>query len=119
VRSNGGSVAGESRVCPHCKGTILKSSVSCPICRHVLRFVSVGNDRPSLPTSCPLSVEGTINHPGNGEALEYSILMEVHDETGKLISRQTVGVGALRQAEKRTFSLRVEFSSPSALLIRV
>jgi hypothetical protein len=37
--------------------------------------------------------------------------MEVHDETGKLISRQTVGVGALQQAEKRRFSLKVELAS--------
>jgi hypothetical protein len=111
MRGSRAPAAGESRICPHCKATILKSSVSCPTCRHVLRFGSAGNDSRSAPTSCPLLVEGTIDHPGNGEALEYSILMEVHDETGKLISRQTVGVGALRQAEKRTFSLRVEVSS--------
>jgi hypothetical protein len=105
------SVAGESRTCPHCKSTILKSSAACPICRHVLRFVSAGTDPRSQPTQCPLLVEGTINHPGNGEALEYSILMEVHDQAGKLISRQTVGVGALHPAEKRTFLLRVEIAS--------
>ena len=109
------SFAGESRTCPHCKATILKSSVSCPICQHVLRFASLGPAPRSSPTMCPLLVEGTINHPGDGEALEYSILMEVHDETGKLISRQTVGVGALHRAEKRTFSLRVEVSSPTTL----
>jgi hypothetical protein len=101
-------VAGESRVCPHCKATILKSSVSCPLCRHLLRFVAAGVESLSHPTTCPLSVEGTINHPGEGEPLEYSIMMEVHDETGKLLSRQTVGVGALQPAEKRIFSLRVE-----------
>jgi hypothetical protein len=105
------SVAGESRTCPHCKATILKSSASCPICRHVLRFASAGTDPRPEPTQCPLLVEGTINHPGNGEALEYSILMEVHDQAGKLISRQTVGVGALHPTEKRTFLLRVEVAS--------
>ncbi|MGH7823854.1 MAG: hypothetical protein ACREQ7_01570 [Candidatus Binatia bacterium] len=107
------SLAGDSRTCPHCKATILKSSVSCPLCRHVLRFVSVGTDPRSNSTTCPLLVEGTIDHSGNGEALEYSILMEVHDENGKLVSRQTVGVGALYPAEKRIFSVRVEVSSPS------
>lgn len=106
------SVAGESRTCPHCKATILKSSICCPLCRHVLRFVSAGTAIRSNTTTCPLSVEGTIDHPGNEEAVEYSILLEVHDENGKLISRQTVGVGALRRAEKRIFSLRVELSSP-------
>ncbi len=102
--------AGESRACPHCKATILKSSSSCPLCHHVLRFVPIGEGSPSYPAQCPLSVEGTINHPGNGEAVEYSVLMEVHDEAGKLISRSTVGIGALQRTEKRTFSLRVEIS---------
>jgi hypothetical protein len=112
MKTNGAFVAGESRTCPHCKATILKSSVSCPLCRHVLRFVAVGSEPRTTPTACPLLVEGTIDHPGNGEALEYSILMEVHDQSGKLISRQMVGVGALHRAEKRKFSVRVEVSSP-------
>jgi len=103
--------AGESRTCPHCKGTILKSSVSCPLCHHILRFISAGADPRSYPTACPLLLEGTINHPGNADPVEYSILVEVHDEKGKLVSRQSVGVGALQRAEKRTFLLRVEVSS--------
>lgn len=111
MRANRGSVAGESRSCPHCKATILKSAVSCPICRHVLKFVSREAEPLAHATTCPLLVEGTINHAGDGEAVEYSILMEVHDQTGKLISRQTVGVGALQREERRTFSLRVELSS--------
>jgi len=40
--------------------------------------------------------------------------MEVRDGTGKLISRQSFGVGALHKAEKRTFTLRVEMSSAGA-----
>lgn len=106
---------GESRVCPHCKATILKSSVSCPLCRHLLRFVAAGAEPRAQPTTCPLLVEGTINHPGEGEAMEYSIMMEVHDETGKLLSRQTVGVGALNPQQRRTFSLRVEMVSAETL----
>jgi hypothetical protein len=115
MRATRASAAGESRACPHCKATILKSAGSCPICRHVLKFVSREADPRSHPIACPLFVEGTINHPGDGEAVEYSILMEVHDQTGKLISRQSLGVGALQRAEKRTFSLRVELSSAAAL----
>ncbi len=111
MRTNRPSVAGESRTCPHCKGTILKSSASCPLCHHVLRFASVGAGNGSYPTTCPLLVEGAINHPDDGEALEYCIFMEVRDGAGKLLSRQTVGVGALHRAEKRIFSLRVEMSS--------
>ena len=45
--------------------------------------------------------------------MEYSIFMEIRDENGKLVSKQTVGVGALHRAEKRTFSLRVEVFSPA------
>ena len=105
------SAAGESRSCPHCKATILKSSVSCPLCRHVLKFGSAAAEASANPTECPLSVEGTINHPGSGEALEYFILMEVRDESGKLVSRQSLGVGAIDKAQKRVFTLRVEMSS--------
>jgi hypothetical protein len=105
------SAAGDSRSCPHCKATILKSSVSCPLCRHVLRFGSAAAEEVCNPSECLLSVDGTINHPGAGEALEYFILMEVRDETGKLVSRQSLGVGAIDKAQKRIFSLRVEMSS--------
>ena len=44
------------------------------------------------------------------ELLVEDILMEVRDDSGKLISRQSVGVGAIRRAEKRIFSLRVELT---------
>jgi hypothetical protein len=103
--------AGESRTCPHCRATILKSAVACPLCRHVLRFGSAAASAAANPTTCPLLVEGTIDHAGAGEAREYFILMEVRDESGKLLSRQSLGVGALQRTEKRVFSLRVEMAS--------
>ena len=106
--------AGEARSCPHCKATILKSAVSCPLCRHSLRFISIGAEPRTRPTTCPLLVEGTIKNPGGEQTLEYFILMEVRDETGRLISRQSVGVGAIQRAEKRIFSLRVEMA-PAAV----
>ena len=107
---------GEARTCPHCKGTILKSSISCPLCHHVIKFVP-GGVSPGLTSSrCPLRVEGTIRHVGDGAALEYCIFMEVHDGAGKLLSRQAVGVGAVPHAEKRVFSLRVELSTAEAVL---
>jgi hypothetical protein len=112
MKASRGPVAGESRTCPHCKAIILKSAVSCPLCQHVLRFGSAGADPRSSPTTCPLTLEATVVHPGNGNALEYSVLMEVHDESGKLISRHAVGIGAINRTEKRTFSVRVEMSSP-------
>lgn len=108
--SNRAPAAGGSRVCPHCKATILKSSASCPICRHNLRFVSIGAQSSARPTACPLLVEGTLTHPGYGEALEYSVVVEVCGESGKMLSRQVVGVGAIDQTERRVFMLRVEVS---------
>ena len=104
------STAGESRSCPHCRATILKSASSCPICRHMLRANSFGFEPRSKPTMCPLLVEGTLEHPGAGEAMEYQVLMEVRDGGGKLLTRQVIGVGALRLTEKRVFSLRVEMT---------
>ena len=115
MRGNVRSLAGEARTCPHCKGTILKSSASCPLCHHVLKFVPVNVSSGFDRTQCPLLVEGTISHSGDGEALEYCIFMEVHDGAGKLLSRQVVGVGAVPRAEKRLFSLRVELSAAETL----
>jgi uncharacterized protein YbaR (Trm112 family) len=103
--------AGDARICPHCKAHILQSASSCPICRHVLKFNSAEGESQRLPaTTCPLFVEGTLAHPEPGEPLEYQVLMEVRDETGKLLSRQCVGVGALREGERRLLSLQVEMS---------
>jgi len=116
MRGRPRSIAGETRICPHCKGTILKSSVSCPLCHHVIRFVPGGVSVGLNPTRCPLLVEGTIHHVGDKGALEYCIFMEVHDGTGKLLSRQAVGVGAVPHAETRVFSVRVELSRAEALL---
>jgi hypothetical protein len=104
------STAGESRSCPHCRATILKSATSCPICRHMLRANSVGFEPRSKSTTCPLLVEGTLEHPDAGDPLEYQVLMEVRDGAGKLLSRQVIGIGALHPAEKRIFSLRVEMT---------
>jgi len=53
-------------------------------------------------------VEGTLQNASETETLEYYLLMEVRDEAGKVISRQSVGVGAIPQAAKRIFSLRIE-----------
>jgi hypothetical protein len=104
------SLAGESRSCPHCKSIILKSATTCPLCRHNLRFQAIGAGPVTRPTNCAFLVEGAVKNRGDDEALEYFILMEVRDDAGKLISRQSVGVGAIRRAENRIFSLRVELT---------
>jgi len=108
MKAAGVSAAGESRSCPHCKATILKSAASCPLCRHNLRFVSIGAAPSAQPKRCALLVEGALKNSSENEVLEYFVLMEVRDESGKLLSRQSVGVGAIPRAEKRIFSLRVE-----------
>jgi len=102
--------AGEARSCPHCKATILRSATSCPICRHMLRTTAASFESIPKPTTCPLLVEGTLEHPGRGGPLEYQVLVEIRDDAGKLLSRQMIGVGALQAADKRLFSLRVEMS---------
>lgn len=106
--------AGEARSCPHCQATILKSATSCPICRHMLRASSVRFEPRGKPTICPLLVEGTLAHPGAGDPLEYQVLMEVRDDSGKLLSRQMIGIGAFQATEKRIFSVRVEMSPATA-----
>lgn len=109
----GRAVAGESRPCPHCKAIILKTAVACPMCRHVLRFGAAVVTQAS-PTTCPLLVEGTIDNPRDGDAQEYFILLEIRDATGKLLSRQSVGVGALQPADRRSFALRIEMTPAAA-----
>jgi len=103
---------GETRGCPHCRVTILRSFNSCPACGHHLRFESVSGDDKRAPTFSPLRIEGTIRHPPHGEPWEYSVLLTVENEQGKEVSRQVVGVGGLHASELRTFRLSVEVFAP-------
>lgn len=106
-----GGAVGRTRVCPHCKATILESAPVCPQCRHHLRFV--GAVAPATPEGfSALRVEGTVQHPERGGDWEYSVVLAIRNERGEEISRQVVGVGALRAAESRTFSLSVEVMTP-------
>lgn len=98
---------GATRTCPHCRETILESAAVCPACQHHLRF--------EAPTSAsgtgaitPLRVEGSIRHPAEGGAWEYSMVLTICDDVGETIARRVVGVGALRPDEQRTFTLSVE-----------
>lgn len=98
--------AGATRICPHCKTTILQSATICPSCRHYLRF-----DAPASVAGAStnaLQVEGTIRHPAEGGAWEYSVVLAVRDGDGKELNRQVVGVGALFGGDERSFSLAVE-----------
>jgi hypothetical protein len=106
-----GGTVGRTRVCPHCKATILESAPVCPQCRHHLRFVGAAAPPPSEGFSA-LRVEGTVRHPASGGDWEYSVVLAIRNERGEEVSRQVVGVGALRPSESRTFTLSVDVMTP-------
>ena len=105
--------AGRTRSCPHCKATILESSAICPQCRHHLKFGAAAV-RPAdeSPGFSALKVEGMLRHSERGADWEYSVVLTIRTERGEEISRQVVGVGALRPAEARSFTLAVEVATP-------
>ena len=97
--------AGATRHCPHCKATILESASVCPACRGHLRL-EPGPAQNALAT--PLRVEGTIRQAAADGTAEYSMVLSIRNERGEEITRQVVGVGALKPDEQRTFTLAVE-----------
>jgi len=100
---------GATRVCPHCKATVLVSSAICPGCQHHLRFSPGGAEaRPGIAGYPALRVEGTIRHPVADQSCEYSVVIAITNERGEKVSRQVVNVGALQPQEARTISLSVE-----------
>jgi len=114
ARGSTGS-GGRTRTCPHCKATILESAAICPQCRHHLKF---GAAAPSANKAAQgfsaLKVEGTLQHAARGGDWEYSVVLSIRNERGEEISRQVVGVGALRPSEARTFTLSVDVSTPGS-----
>ncbi|MEO7324545.1 MAG: hypothetical protein ABIW82_06925 [Dokdonella sp.] len=100
--------AGTTRICPHCKSTILESASVCPACQHHLRFDPAAAAQRAQQTTSALHVEGTVRHPSEGEAWEYSMVLSIRNDRGEEIDRKLVGVGAMRPGEQRTFSLTVE-----------
>ncbi len=102
---------GATRLCPHCKATVLESASICPACRHHLRF-DPGAATRARATVVPLNIEGTIRHPPVGEPWEYSVVVSVRNARGEEVARQVVGVGALQPDDERTFTLAVEVFKP-------
>jgi len=101
--------AGATRVCPHCKTTILESAAVCPSCKHHLRFDEAAlTALRAMPVATPLRVEGTVRHPADGGPWEYTVVMVIRNDRGEEINRQVVGVGAMQPGEERSFSLSVE-----------
>jgi hypothetical protein len=110
------TVPGKSRLCPHCKSTILESSSVCPKCQHHLRFdpKAVAEKR-AQSTFSALRVDGAFRHPANGEPWEYSVLVTIRNDRGEEVARHVIGVGGLQANEGRNVSLSVEVYAPGGL----
>jgi hypothetical protein len=104
---------GATRACPHCREEILESASVCPACRHYLRF-GAGTEAPQAPAITPLRIEGSIRHPPEGEAWEYTVVVSIRDDRGVEIARKLIGVGAMNANEQRTFTLSVEAVATTA-----
>ena len=104
--------AGATRTCPHCRAVILQSTSVCPSCKKHLRFSPAAGADAITPTFSPLRVEGSIRHPNAGEAWEYAVMVSITNERGVELSRQIVGVGAMRPGEQRKFTVAVEVFGP-------
>ena len=99
---------GATRVCPHCKATVLESAAICPGCRHHLRFGGAGHALEAGEGYCALSVDGTIAHTPTSEPCEYCVVLEVRNDRGEPMARQVVGVGVLQSGEVRRLNVSVE-----------
>jgi hypothetical protein len=104
---------GKTRVCPHCKTTILESSRVCPGCHHHLRFDSSSNaEGRAEPTFSALRVEGAFRNPEGAESWEYSVVVSIRNDRGEEVARKVIGVGALDPRESRTVTLSVDVFAP-------
>jgi hypothetical protein len=101
------STVGATRVCPHCKATVLQSANICPGCQHHLRFNTV-NAEPQTQAIPAMRIEGSIHHAGRGEQCEYCVVVSITNAQGEKIARNVVGVGALQPGEKHQYSFSVE-----------
>ena len=111
-------MTGEAWNCPHCGERILRSALVCPACQRHLRFDAVAVARPPRAAVCPLSVDGTIRHPGNEAPWEYSVLIEIHDERSEMVARRVVGVGGRARVRIRSgASVQPRASAPDVPLV--
>jgi len=99
---------GATRVCPHCKATVLENSAVCPGCRHHLKFNSSSTQVVTEEGYCALDVDGTIKHKVSSEPCEYCVVLDVRNERGEQVVRQVVGVGVLQAGESRRLHVAVD-----------
>jgi hypothetical protein len=98
---------GATRICPHCKATVLLSASICPGCQHHLRFNASATE--SQPAGyAAMLMEGTIEHRSPDESCEYCVVVAISNDQGEKIARQVVGVGALKPGERHHYSFSVE-----------
>ncbi|MDE1922550.1 MAG: hypothetical protein KGL92_00125 [Gammaproteobacteria bacterium] len=98
---------GATRICPHCKATVLASASICPGCQHHLRFnVAAAEQRPAGPAA--MRIEGTIANPAAADGCEYCVVVSISNQLGEKIARQVVGVGALAPGERHSYAFSVE-----------
>jgi hypothetical protein len=104
---------GKTRICPHCKTTILESASVCPGCSHHLRFdpKSIVEAR-AQQTFSALKVEGSFRNPKGADAWEYSVVVSIRNDRGEEVDRKVIGVGALDPRESRTVTLSVDVFAP-------
>ena len=98
-----------TRVCPHCKSTILESANVCPGCRHHLKFDPVAAQRQAEPRPA-LRIDGTIRGASPAVPCEFSVVVAIRDSEGREAGRHVVGVGAMGPGEERGFTLAVEIT---------
>ncbi len=100
--------AGATRICPHCKATVLQSAAVCPGCQHHLRFNPNAAPAAEARSVSALRVEGAIRHTDGQEACEYCVVVAITNDRGEKIARQVIGVGALQPGEGHRYSFSVE-----------
>ena len=98
---------GASRICPHCKATVLQSASICPGCQPHLRF-NAGSAEPDSKGIPAMRIEGTIQHAVRDEQCEYCVVVSITNDRGEKVARQVVGVGALQPGERHKYSFSVE-----------
>lgn len=113
-------LTGKTRVCPHCKSTILESSSVCPACQHHLRFDPKAIvERRLQPAFSALRVEGGFKHPAGGDPWEYSVVVSIRNDRGEEVARKVVGVGALAPNEGRTVTVSVDVFTATGPVVEV
>ena len=106
----------KSRLCPHCKSTILESSSICPACHHHLRFdPKAVTEKRAQSTFSALRVQGSFRHPPGGDGWEYSVVVAIKNDRGEEIARHVIGVGGLQPNEGRNVTLSVDVFAPGGI----